>query len=210
MPNKPKAGKPTVALDYAALASSRRDQQAELVFKLKTDRSRDRSRGHRPLAKLAAKEVELREISTARAQLLAVHNKAADPTLLAFQISASVNTQHASGHLAKQMQADARRLYAALQSGDPSRIHYRPAARCLNQRFDGFVAARGSPWNDKVRQVELRSGMKGAEVVGNLIKLRDGRRGAGHQNVTVGSLKVESGGQAIVGNVNGKKREDEA
>ena len=51
--------------------------------------------------------------------------------------------------------------------------------------------------------------MKGTEVVGNLIKLRDLRRGAGHQNVTVGSLKVESGGQAIVGNVNGRKTEDE-
>ena len=52
--------------------------------------------------------------------------------------------------------------------------------------------------------------MKGTEVVGNLVKLHGiSRRGAGHQNVTVGSLKVESGGQAIVGHVNGRKTEDE-
>ena len=63
--------------------------------------------------------------------------------------------------------------------------------------------------NIHIRQLELRSGMKGTEVAGNLIKLRDSRRGAGHQNVTVGSLKVESGGQAIVGHVNDRKTEDE-
>ena len=64
--------------------------------------------------------------------------------------------------------------------------------------------------NTDVRQVELRSAMQGTGVVGNLIKLRDGRRGTGHQNVTVGSLKVESGGQAIVGNVNAKKTKNDA
>ena len=173
------------------MANIRRDQQAELVFKLKTDRSRDRSRGHRPLAKLAAKEAELSETSTARAHLLAVHNQAADPTLLAYQISASVNTPHASNHLAKQMRADARRLYAALQSEDPVESIIDRLLVALTNASMGSLQRAAHPGNDKVRQVELRSGMKGAEVVVNLIKLRDGRRGAGQQNVTVGSLKVE-------------------
>ena len=196
--------------DSAALASSRRDQQAELVFNLKTDRSRDRLRGHRPLAKLAAKEAEFREASTARAHLLAVDHKAVDPTLLAFQISASVNTQHASRHLAKQMQADALRLYAALQSEDPvESIIDRLVVASANASMGSYQRAANNEKTD-VRHLEPRSAMKGTEVVGNLIKLRDGRRGTGHQNVTVGSLKVESGGQAIVGNVNAKKTEDEA
>ncbi len=73
----------------------------------------------------------------------------------------------------------------------------------------GSYHRAASPENTNARHLELRSGMKGTEVVGNLIKLRDSRRGAGNQNVTVGSLKVESGGQAIVGNVNGRKTEDE-
>ncbi len=194
--------------DDDASATSRRDQQAELVFNLKTDRSRDRLRGHRPLAQLAAKEAELSETSTARAHLLAVDHKAVDPTLLAFQISASVNTQHTSRHLAKQMQSDARRLYAALESGDPvESIIDRLLVASTNAALSCYQRAAGP--ETKVRQVELRSAMQGTGVVGNLIKLRDGRRGTGHQNVTVGSLKVESGGQAIVGNVNAKKTEDE-
>jgi hypothetical protein len=107
------------------------------------------------------------------------------------------------------MKSDALHLYAALRSGDPiESIIDRLLVAATNAVMGSYDRAAGTD-NINTRQLELRSSMKGAEVVNNLIKLRDSRRGAGHQNVTVGSLNVESGGQAIVGNVNGRKTEDE-
>jgi hypothetical protein len=193
------------ALDREVLPSIRRDQQAELVFKLK---SRRRGRDDRPLARLALKEAECQQASTARAQLLRVRNKSVDPTLVAHQLSTSVDTQITSDHLAKQMRSDAHRLYTALDSGDPiESILDRILVASTNVTLGCYQRAVSGHSN--ARQVELRWGMRGAEVIGNLIKLRDSRRGSGHQNVTVGNLKVEPGGQAIVGNVNtGKTDED--
>jgi hypothetical protein len=193
------------ALDPEFLASIRRDKQAALVAKLKLEA---RGRGHRPLGELATKEAELLQASTATTHLVKVHNRAEDPTLLAHQLSASVDTQHTSRHLAKQMQSDARRLYAALDSGDPvESIIDRILVASTNVTLGCYQRA-GSAQQSNARQVELRWGIKGAEVIGNLIKLRDSRRGAGHQNVMVGQVNVGPGGQAIVGNVNRKKEEE--
>jgi len=193
------------SLDPSALASIRRDQQAELVAKLKASRS-----GGRPLAALAIKEAELQEISNARTQLVKVHKKAEDASLLAHQLSASVDTQIIGGHLAQQMRADARRLYAALESGDPvESILDRILVASTNVTLGCYQRAAATHQPNS-RQVELRWALKGAEVIGNLIKLRDLRRGAGCQNVTVGSVNVGPGGQAIVGNVTAEKEEEEA
>ena len=192
--------------DPSVLASIRRDRRNEVVARLKASR---RGRGDRPLAQLATKEVELRETSTARAHLVAVQNKAVDPTLLGHQLSGSVDTPYASAHVRKQMRSDARRLYSAFESGDPvESIIDRVLVASTNVTLSCYERATLTQ-RPEARQVELRWAMKGAEVIGNLIKLRDLRRGAGPQNVTVGSVNVEPGGQAIVGNVTAKKIEDE-
>jgi hypothetical protein len=51
------------------------------------------------------------------------------------------------------------------------------------------------------RELELKYATKGAEVITRLVEAFDGHRGRGKQNVTVGNVNVESGGQAVVGNV---------
>ena len=66
---------------------------------------------------------------------------------------------------------------------------------CLSQ------AAFLPPGNLKVRDLNLRYGIKAAAVAAELVKALDNRRGAKSEKVTVGQVNVEAGGQAIVGNV---------
>jgi len=51
------------------------------------------------------------------------------------------------------------------------------------------------------REIELKYATKGAAVITRLVEAFDAHRGRGKQNVTVGNVNVESGGQAVVGNV---------
>jgi hypothetical protein len=55
--------------------------------------------------------------------------------------------------------------------------------------------------NTHALQVNLRYGTKNADTFGDLMKLRDARRGESRESITVGEVKVEAGGQAIVGKV---------
>ena len=52
------------------------------------------------------------------------------------------------------------------------------------------------------RTEELKNATRVAPVVMELLETLDRHRGRGKQNVAVGQVTVESGGQAIVGNVN--------
>ena len=49
--------------------------------------------------------------------------------------------------------------------------------------------------------MDLKWATKGALVLAQLTKAYDGRRVRAKQNVNVGQVKVEAGGQAVVGNV---------
>ena len=59
-------------------------------------------------------------------------------------------------------------------------------------------AAKGSC---ERRDIELNTAFKGAGVLAELLQAFDAHRGQGSRRVSVGNVKVESGGQAIVGNV---------
>jgi hypothetical protein len=63
------------------------------------------------------------------------------------------------------------------------------------------LAARVPPDNLPVRELNLRWGLKAAEVVAQLIKAQDDRHRDKSDKMTVGAVNVEAGGQAIVGNV---------
>ena len=63
------------------------------------------------------------------------------------------------------------------------------------------LAARVPPDNLPVRELNLRYGLKAAEVATDLIKALEDRHREKSDKVSVGTVKVESGGQAIVGNV---------
>ena len=56
------------------------------------------------------------------------------------------------------------------------------------------------------RSEELRNATSAARTAANLLEAIDRHRGRGKQSVTVGQVNVETGGQAIVGNVNSEGR----
>jgi len=59
-----------------------------------------------------------------------------------------------------------------------------------------------------VRSQELRNATRAAKVVVDLMGALDRHQGRRHQDVQVGQVTVETGGQAIVGNVNAEGRHD--
>jgi hypothetical protein len=58
------------------------------------------------------------------------------------------------------------------------------------------------------RDIELQSALKGATVLAQLLEAFDSHRGSGHRGVTVGNVNVQSGAQAIVGNVETTPRQE--
>ncbi len=62
-----------------------------------------------------------------------------------------------------------------------------------------------------IHEANLNLGIKATLAVTEVVKVLDKHRGGERQKVTVGQVNVQSGGQAIVGNVGpGAKREAEA
>jgi len=57
----------------------------------------------------------------------------------------------------------------------------------------------------ELRDLNLRHGLKGAAVATDLVKALNEMRGEKPERVSVGSVNVEPGGQAIVGNVEAPK-----
>jgi hypothetical protein len=58
------------------------------------------------------------------------------------------------------------------------------------------------------RYIELQTALKGASVLAQLLEAFDSHRGNGNRRVTVGNVNVESGAQAIVGNVEATPRQE--
>ena len=67
------------------------------------------------------------------------------------------------------------------------------------------LATRGS---DERRDVEQNAAFKGAAVLVQLVEAYDAHRGHGGRRFTVGNVNVESGAQAIVGNVETTPRQE--
>jgi hypothetical protein len=65
--------------------------------------------------------------------------------------------------------------------------------------------ARSGDWLE-ARKVNLGIAVKGSLAVTEIVKVPDHHRGQDRQKVTVGQVNVESGGQAIVGNVGPRGR----
>ena len=81
-----------------------------------------------------------------------------------------------------------------------------------NASMDCFGLAAQSGQSDRAREPNLKLGFKGAETVKSLIEMFDSIRRRGPQNalvgtvnnVTVGEVTVEKGGQAIIGTIDGE------
>jgi hypothetical protein len=63
---------------------------------------------------------------------------------------------------------------------------------------DGRLAIAG---DTRARDINLRAGIKAANAVHDLIRLRDSRRGQAQEHFSVGEVKIGPGGQAIVDKV---------
>jgi len=72
------------------------------------------------------------------------------------------------------------------------------------------IAARVPPQEMECRELNLRYGLKGAQVAAELAETLEKVRGNAPSRVSVGNVNVESGGQAIVGNVEAGRRGKEA
>jgi hypothetical protein len=83
-----------------------------------------------------------------------------------------------------------------------------------NAAMDCFALAGQNPQSDRARELNLKFGFKAADTVTNLIGMLQSHRAQGPQtvlvgtvnNVTVGEVTVEKGGQAIVGTIEGKQQ----
>jgi hypothetical protein len=75
------------------------------------------------------------------------------------------------------------------------------AVGLLNASMDGLERAARSGLRPEVRHMELKLTHSGATQITSLIKALDAHRGMGTPKVSVGSVNVSSGANAIVGNV---------
>jgi hypothetical protein len=120
--------------------------------------------------------------------------------LLIEQLSFSVPQAHPDTNLGVQREVGSIELYRDFKPVDATEsVLARLAVGFTNATMDGLQRA-ASHQNLEARQVELRLSQKSAATLIDVLTLLEQRRGLGPQ-VSVGSVNVGSGGQAIVGNV---------
>jgi hypothetical protein len=85
------------------------------------------------------------------------------------------------------------------------------AVGLTNSSMDGLERANRAGLNSEVRQMELKLVHKGSAAVVDVLKMLHNHRRSGDQKISVGSVNVGSGGQAVVGNVQAaaRKKQDE-
>lgn len=114
-------------------------------------------------------------------------------------------------HLKELLSTGALDLYLRLEPTDATEtLLSMLAVSVASASLDCLAQASGTP-PDYIerRDLNLRHGLKGAAVAAELIKVLDARRGNSQsRKVSVGSVNVEAGGQAIVGNVESRRSND--
>jgi hypothetical protein len=150
---------------------------------------------------LAAREAELDAVPKDLAALTNYNERCPDLNLLVQQLASSVDTSRVSRARGEELRRESISLYAALGSRDAveSIIHrhlvlaHNAAAGCY-----GRLATTSDP---RARHINMCDAIKATNAICGLIKLRDARRGEGQEQLSVGRVNIEAGGQAIVGKV---------
>ena len=180
--------------------------RAEAIARIK---AADRMRDSRPLSTLASRENALHEHSAGLAKLSNFDESRPDPDLLVDQLMKIVAPTGFDSHQRRKIKGEVIALYSSLGSRNPLEL-------MIDRVIVGIdiatmdCLARVTLSDLRAREVNLRYAMQGAATLIDLAKLRDARRGLSPQNVSVGNVKVEAGGQAIVGNVQTKGRRKRA
>jgi hypothetical protein len=122
--------------------------------------------------------------------------------LLVSQLGASVPQWLSKPELA----ADAIALYQKFEPQDAiETVLSALTVGLFNASMDGLDRAARPGLKPEVRQMELRLTHSGTAQLTNLIKTLQAHRGLGTHKVSVGSVNVSSGANAIVGNVAGRQ-----
>jgi hypothetical protein len=163
-----------------------------------------------PLQGIAFAETELHEQSALLSNLDQSSGPKPYKNLLTYQLRSLASVAFGVGrHLSLTLKAEIVALFSSLQSRDPieSMIHQQMVglhighAESLRRAFQAGDC--------RVREVEMRAAQKASSIFMELVKLRDARRGRAHTSLSVGNVKVEPGGSAIVGKVEVLERASE-
>jgi hypothetical protein len=131
-----------------------------------------------------------------------------DAMAIAYQVAGSVSVAPGTDHTHEwQFRNDAIALYAAIEPRDAiESLLARLMVGLSNAVMDCLGrAAQSGNWLEP-RKLNLGFAVKGGLAVTQIVKALDHHRGQDRQKVTVGQVNVESGGQAIVGNVGPRGR----
>jgi hypothetical protein len=128
------------------------------------------------------------------------HQKMATAALC---LSAPAKQFQGSEGMSKLMMEGAVDLYHEMQPRDAIDAALGMVMTALTSgTLDCFAQATNlDPQHVKLRDINLRYGIRGAEILVKLAQAYDGRRGKIAKKVAVGKVNVEAGGQAIVGTV---------
>jgi hypothetical protein len=162
-----------------------------------------------PLAVLADKERELHEQSKALADISNYNQTRPDRNLVAYQIRNVAGGAAPRSHLGQTLKREAAKLYVSLKSQDPFEGMIDGAIVGLNILSMEAMSRVNRMHDPRAREIETRLAVRGLAMMSDLIKHREARRGQSSSSVAVGSVNVEPGGQAIVGNVKVSDRRDE-
>jgi hypothetical protein len=177
---------------------------AEAIYQAKKRLLENKKYRDRPIGKLAHAENELENYSEAMKALDAPKRKQPDRHLVSYQPRQSLVTSRTSLTYSRMIRREMLQLYAALESRDAiESILDRQIVALSNVALECQARAACSG-NPKVLDLYLRHAGKLNQVLVNLIETRERRRRS--QQVVVGNVKVEAGGQAIVGSVEAQKR----
>jgi hypothetical protein len=160
------------------------------------------SQPSKPSTELAGKSVQTMPA------LASLHEP--DAPLLAAQLAATAGVpQGGDPAVAKFMENCNIAAYNRLRSRDGiESLLNRLLLAATNASMNSYSRAEHLK-DPKAADLHLRNAMKGTAVVADLVKTIDSHRGQGQQSVTVGGVYVNSGGQAIVGNVGPKGAEQD-
>jgi hypothetical protein len=147
----------------------------------------------------------------------APHSEAAVPTgaelyrqgsdvLARLQTAASLNTSEFSDDIAELLKAGAIARYYEFAPADATDRNLATLIVGLQNATMTSLQHAAEVNCPDVRSQELRNAARAAKVVIELTEALDRHRGRNKQDVQVGQVTVESGGQAVVGNVNSDGR----
>jgi hypothetical protein len=177
---------------------------AEAVYQLKQRLSKFRRSGpSRPLGYLMKAEADLENRSQALQALSAPRQKRPDKDLLIYQLTNAVNTSRTNRTIASKIRRDTMMLYSALDSTNPIESILDRHIVAVSAGALEAQAAAATTGNPKALDVYLRHAEKMTRTLIDLIEARERRRHP--KQVVVGNVKVEAGGQAIVGTIEGHK-----